>query len=177
MNSNTIHQFIDLAEKKLEGDWVLLGGSLLYFFDHDFRVTTDIDFVPLHSKKNNQNLLKTFEIAAELGLPVDTINSAALYFLEKVKDYEKELLVIRKWKTGRVLRPNLYLFFVLKLARFSENDFRDCIEFLKIDLEEKNPESLQRVQEFIRKMMKQTSRNEVEKLEKLTKLERLLKSS
>jgi len=170
MNQETLHRFIVLAKKKLKGDWVLLGGTLLYFFNHDYRTTTDIDFVPLGRGKSNQDLLQTFEIATELGLPVETINSAALYFLEKIPNYQDELLVIHKWKSGRIYRPNLYLFFVLKVARLSESDYLDCLEFLKIELEEKTPQFLMRVTDFLKKALKDSDRKDHERRENIKKL-------
>ena len=177
MNAKIIHKFIALAEKKLEGDWVLLGGTLLYFFNHDYRVTSDIDFVPLGKSKSNQNLLQVFEIAAELGLPVETINSAALYFLEKVPEFQKELVPIHEWKTGRILRPNLYLFFVLKLSRFSESDYLDCVEFLKIDLKEKTPETLIRIEKLIQRILKTVPKIEHQKIAKLKELNAIVGAS
>ena len=88
LNSKVLHSLQSYAEVTLTGDWVLLGGTLLYLLNREVRVTTDIDLVPL-SDGGNQPLLQSFSLAEKLKLPVGSINSAALYFLKKIKNFEK----------------------------------------------------------------------------------------
>ena len=148
MNQKTIQQLLILAEKRLVGDWVLLGGTLLYYFGIEKRVTTDIDLVPI-SKKDNSGVLSSMELAQDLNLPVETINSAVLFFLEKIPNYREDLIELRKWKNGCLYRPNLYLFLKLKLNRLSESDFQDCSDLLDVHLPEKTPEQMIRIRELV----------------------------
>ena len=151
LNSKVLHSLQSYAEVTLTGDWVLLGGTLLYLLNREVRVTTDIDLVPL-SDGGNQPLLQSFSLAEKLKLPVGSINSAALYFLKKIKNFEKDLMVLSDWKGGRLLRPNLFLFVQLKVGRFTETDYQDCLEFLKLDLPEKNEAMLARVLQLLKSL-------------------------
>ena len=173
INSKLIQELIVLAPKKLEGDWVLMGGTLLHYFMKDYRVTTDIDLVPISERKGNRTQLQSFDLAHSLGLPVECINGAALFFLEKTKGYKNELILMHEWKGGRIFRPNLFLFFQLKLSRLSETDAQDCIEFLRVDLPEKNEQMIKLIKGLVAKQMKAHS-NEKLKLLLLTQIKKAL---
>jgi len=121
-----------LAEGALEGDWVLLGGALLPVLGIEIRVTTDIDLVPL-SSQGNSSLSMAFKFSEQAHLPIESVNSAALYFLEKIPKFRDHLVVLHEWEKGRLYRPNLVLFLQLKLARFSESDYLDCVEMVKLE--------------------------------------------
>lgn len=149
VNPKLIQDLLLVSKKRLTGDWVLLGGTLLYYFNISKRVTTDIDLVPISGTRGNQQMLQAFELSNDLNLPVETINSAALFFLEKIKNYRDELVLIQEWKEGKIYRPNLYLFIRLKLGRFTESDYLDCMEVLALPLPEKNRDSLIKIQEII----------------------------
>lgn len=82
INHRLLKKFIDLAASKLEGDWILIGGSLLPLLGIEARTTTDIDFVNLNPRKSsNQDTLELMEIAESLKLPVEAINQAGAFFL------------------------------------------------------------------------------------------------
>ena len=96
------------------------------------------------------------------GFPRNKSNIKKVYeeCLEKIPDYRKELIPIRTWKTGRILRPSLYLFFQLKLARGTETDFLDCAEILKVDLEEKTQVEIKRLIQFVSSQIKKTPKTQ-----------------
>ena len=71
------------------------------------------------------------KFAEELGLTVETLNPAGLYFLEKITDYRDCLVVLKRGKQATVYRPNVSLYLRLKLKRFSESDCSDCLAFLR----------------------------------------------
>lgn len=131
--TNSVYKsFRVIAESSLKGDWVLLGGSLLPVLGIESRLTTDIDLVPLGST-GNSSLSQTFQFAEKAHLPIEAVNSAALYFLEKIPHFREHLILLHEWKEGRLFRPDLYLFFTLKLGRFTESDYLDCLNLLQFE--------------------------------------------
>jgi hypothetical protein len=126
-------KFLELASDRLEGDWVLLGGTLLPALGHNVRVTVDIDVVSLSSERRPSQSLALMKIAEDLGLPVEAINSAAEYFLSKQTDFEKELVVLHAGKKARILRPNAFLYLRLKIERMTESDLIDCLSLLRFE--------------------------------------------
>jgi len=171
ISQSTYRSFYSYAEKTLSGDWVIVGGALLHLLGRSDRTTTDIDLVPLETRGNAQ-LAQSFELAEKLKLPVETINSAALYFLKKIPNFEKELVLLKEWKSGRIFRPSLFLFFQLKTDRLSETDALDCENILQLDLDEKTPETLNRILTLL-KEKKRTHRKNAESLPEQL-LERLI---
>lgn len=124
MNSQEITALINALMDKLEGEWVLVGGSLLHYLGLTDRQTLDIDLVP-KSKVDNTMTLAAMEIAVSHHQPPETINFSAEYFLKKQKSWEKQLVVLKKTKKGAFYRPNKKLFRKLKEARGSETDLLD----------------------------------------------------
>src|SRR4051812_21477644 len=114
-----LKKLIQLAGDRLEGKWVLLGGTLLPALGVEYRVTTDIDLVGLGASEQAQTLA-LMGLSEELGLPVETINQAAGYFLMKLRPFDEHLLILHKGKKAEIYRPDLFLFLMLKIARFSE---------------------------------------------------------
>lgn len=131
LNKKLLQKFISIAGDKLEGDWILMGGTVLPVLGIDYRVTTDIDLVAMGDATNEQSLA-LMEIADELGLPVETINQAGAYFLKKIPHFEEHKILIHAGKSARIFRPDTFLFLLLKTRRFSETDLTDCLAFLKV---------------------------------------------
>jgi hypothetical protein len=125
-----LSRFVKLAADRLEGRWVLLGGTLLPLLGIEYRVTTDIDVAGL-DRADQAQTLELMEIAAELGLPVESINQAAAYFLMKLKPFEDHLILLHRGKQAEILRPDLHLFLMLKAGRLSPSDLTDCLALIK----------------------------------------------
>lgn len=162
--------FFKLSEKNLQGDWVVLGGALLHLLGRHVRTTTDIDLVPLlrdGGKTANAQLAQSFDLAESLQVPIESINSAALHFLKKIPRFEKELVLMHTWKTGRMFRPNLYLYFQLKLARLSESDELDCVEILKLELPEATEPELKRILKEMRSLKKKSKNDQFARIGRL----------
>lgn len=138
INTELMEKFVKKSLTKLEGEWVIIGGTVLTLLGIDERVTTDIDLVPISFNDVNSQNLKLFEIAESLGLPVESINQAGEYFLSKIPDYKDHLILIDESKKCKLFRPDTYLFLKLKLARMSETDLLDCIAFVKFTKKEVN---------------------------------------
>ena len=131
LDRKTLQRFLKLAGDKLSGRWLILGGTLLPLLGIEHRTTTDIDVAGLGEAERAQTF-KLMEIAEELGLPVETINQAAAYFVAKIRPKDEDLVVLHQGKSATVYRPNVTLYLQLKSGRLNESDLLDCLEFLKL---------------------------------------------
>ncbi|MBX3274263.1 MAG: hypothetical protein KF729_28610 [Sandaracinaceae bacterium] len=122
-----ILRLLEAAERRLEGEWVLVGGALAAIWFSPSRVTEDVDLVGLQG--TNEERLALMQLAQEEGLPVEAVNSAADFFLRKIPGWRDELEVLRRAARLTVYRPSPTLFLLLKL-RLGEQDLEDCAELL-----------------------------------------------
>lgn len=155
-----LQKFIRLAGDQLEGEWVLLGGTLLPAMGIEYRVTTDIDFVGLTKKEKGQ-VLQLMKIAEKLNLSVESINQAAGFFLEKIQNFQKDLVILHQGKSARIYRPNATLYLILKIGRLTELDLMDCLEWLKFVRSQKEPLDTNRLQKAIEDCIKNCSSREL----------------
>ncbi len=125
MEKNVVKKFVQSVADKIVGDWVIIGGSLLPLLGIDSRFTEDID-IAANKEATQSDLLKLMDIAVELGLPVESVNQAASFFLYRIPNWEKDLLLLHQGKAGRILRPNATLYLLLKIERLTETDLLDC---------------------------------------------------
>ncbi len=122
-------RFLQLAGDRLEGDWVLLGGNVLPSLGITHRVTYDIDLVALADDQAG-NALPLMRLADELGLPLETINQAAVVFLMKIPDFQKHLRLLHRGSKAVIYRPDAVLFTQMKLSRLNPADLSDCLAFI-----------------------------------------------
>jgi hypothetical protein len=149
----TVIRFLQLAGERLTGDWVIVGGSVLPLLGVDHRVTLDIDLASYDLDSSQRSMIILMDIARDIGLPVEAINQAAAYFLEKIPNWRDQLVVVQRGKSANFFRPNLILFLRLKLARLSESDLADCLEMLRLrSQEETSPEACREVLNGIREL-------------------------
>jgi dihydrofolate reductase len=111
INKAKIEEFVRLALKHLHGKWVIIGGSALYFLGLNERVIVDVDLAKFSNDYQN---LKLFKIAEEMGLEDDAISRSRRYFLEKIPEWQENLIEIAANETCQILRPNANLFILLK---------------------------------------------------------------
>ncbi len=130
IDQKLLKRFLKEAGGFLEGDWMLIGGTVLPSLGIDHRSTTDIDLIGMTPAQQTQTL-KLMELAERLGLPVETINQAGAYFLSKFKDVAKHRVVLHKGSSATIYRPDATLFILLKLKRISDSDLSDCLQMLK----------------------------------------------
>lgn len=126
----TLRKFLDQAGERLEGDWVIVGGSVIAFLGISERVTLDIDIAGL-GEASQKHTVTLMEIARELGLPVEAINQAAAFFLERIPEWRSSLVEIHSGRKARFFRPDVNLYLKLKIARLSESDLSDCLHMLR----------------------------------------------
>lgn len=168
IDSKILNKFLKEAKEKLSGDWVIIGGTVLPLLGIDYRVTIDIDFIKLDFNTNNNETIQLMDIAQKLGLPVESINQAGAYFLSKLDEVEDHLILIEKSKKCRIFRPDIYLFFKLKLERMTETDFEDCLEFIKHFPDEYLIHQ-KKINHLVKQKMKSASAEKKEKFYKLLK--------
>jgi len=147
-------KFIETAVHQLEGEWLVMGGTVLPLMGIDLRVTVDIDIVNLDAKTSNRNSLQLMEIAESMGFPVEVINQSGAFFLSKVEDAKEHLVLFAASKKCKIYRPDAYLFLKLKIARLTQSDLDDCLAFIK-----KNPDECKAQKQMITKILKDAIKN------------------
>jgi len=133
INKETLLKFIEKAEQRLQGDWIIIGGAVLPLLGLSHRVTMDIDIAG-PTESTQAETLALMEIAEELGLPVEAINQAGAFFLRRIKGWKKMLVPlssVNSEQRATFFRPQATLFILLKLGRFSESDLQDCLVFIE----------------------------------------------
>jgi len=136
VSPDLMRRFINAAADQLQGNWIIIGGALLHLLNCSSRPTEDIDLAgPLTATQSDT--LKLMELAESLCVPVEAINQAGAFFLRKVPGWETKLILIQKGSAGAIFRPNLELYFALKLARLTESDTEDCISYLEYSVANK----------------------------------------
>jgi hypothetical protein len=113
---------------RLEGDWLLIGGALVALWLEPRRVTEDIDLIGLSGSQDER--LALMQAASDLGLPVETVNSAADFFVRRLPGWEHHIEPFRSAPRARLFRPTPTLFLQLKLGRLSEQDLADCLSLI-----------------------------------------------
>jgi len=126
-----LKKFLKNAGDKLAGNWVLLGGSVIPLLGENIRTTHDIDLAGFGPKEQAQTL-KLLELAENLQLPIEAINQAAGFFLQKIPNWKGDLILIQRGAKASIYRPNATLYLCLKLNRFSESDLDDCLAMIRI---------------------------------------------
>lgn len=112
------------------GEWLLIGGGLVALWLEPRRTTADLDIFGLGG--DNAQRLALMQIADSLGLPVETMNGAADFFVYKISDWRQHLVEFRRGAAGIVFRPDATLFLLLKLRRLDDRDLADCRALLAI---------------------------------------------
>lgn len=129
LDRDTLRRFVELAGDRLAGDWVVLGGCVLHLLGIGRRTTLGIDVAgPLDAGMDQALVL--MEIAEELGLPVESVNTAGAYFLRRIDSWERLRVPVHRGATATLHVPNATLFLLLKIGRLTEADLADCLHVL-----------------------------------------------
>ncbi|MGZ3795699.1 MAG: DUF6036 family nucleotidyltransferase, partial [Pseudobdellovibrionaceae bacterium] len=159
---------VERVSEELTGEWIIIGGTVLPLVGIDYRVTVDVDIISFGGA-DNQSQLGLMNIAAGLNLPVETINQAGGFFLQKVSGWQQKVKLIRKGTKSSVYRPNLELYFILKLARLSASDMEDCLEYYKWSKKHEEIDTHQIASLVQTELNKENSKEKKSRLEKLLK--------
>lgn len=130
MDKKILDKFLHLLGEKVSGNWVIMGGAVLPLLEASSRYTQDID-VAGPSKSTVEESLALMEIAQSLGLPIEAVNQAAAFFLHKIPNWEKDIILLHKGSKAHIYRPTATLYILLKLNRLTETDLDDCIKMIQ----------------------------------------------
>ena len=114
--------------ERLKGDWLLVGGALVALWLEPRRVTADIDIVGLEGTQGER--LRLMEFAESQGLPIEAVNSAVDFLVQRIPGWRDEIEIFRERGGTRIFRPTPTLFLLLKVRRLSEQDLADCLKML-----------------------------------------------
>src|SRR6266536_3546266 len=130
LRAAAIEAVVTALSDRVGGDWLLVGGALVALWLEPRRTTEDVDLVPVSGAPNAR--LELMRVADEMGLPIEAVNSAAEFFVNRIPDWREQVEPFRSGAVGRVLRPSPTLFLLLKLARLSDTDLADCVALLDL---------------------------------------------
>jgi hypothetical protein len=159
LDATLLQKFLDLASAELKGQWLLIGGTLLPAVGIEIRGTVDIDLVGLGKKEKNQTL-ELMTLAEKLGLSVEAINQAALFFVEKERPTKEDLIILRRGKKATIYRPTVDLYWRLKLRRLSDADAIDCQHYLDHCLQQKDKMDLTKLKKKLDEYLKKEDSGE-----------------
>jgi len=120
-----LEQVVEAVAERLPGDWLLIGGALAALWLEPRRTTEDVDLIGLGGTIEER--LSLMRLAGELGLPVEALNSAADFFVRRIDGWRDELEPFRTGTAGRIHRPTVTLFVLLKIERLTDHDLADCL--------------------------------------------------
>jgi hypothetical protein len=125
LDRDRLEQVVRAIADRLPGEWLLVGGALAALWLEPRRTTEDVDVMGLGGTAEERMAL--LGLAAELGLPVEALNSAADFFVRRIDGWRDELEPFVEGARGRIYRPTATLFVLSKLGRLSEHDLADCL--------------------------------------------------
>ena len=120
-----IDALLQAIADELPGDFLLIGGALVALWLEPDRTTEDLDLIGMRGEPSERYALLDF--AARSGLPIESFNSAADFFVQRIAGWREQVEVLRVGARGRILRPTHTLFLLLKIGRLSERDLADCL--------------------------------------------------
>ncbi|MHC4339688.1 MAG: nucleotidyl transferase AbiEii/AbiGii toxin family protein [Planctomycetota bacterium] len=143
LERQSIESIVHAVADRLEGEWLLVGGALVALWLQPERTTEDVDLVGFRPSADAR--LELLELADELGLPVEALNTAADFFVERVAGWRDETEILYRGARGAIHRPSPTLFLLLKVRRLSERDMSDCLALIDKAASESLPLDCDRV--------------------------------
>lgn len=120
-----MRSLVEQVGQRLDGEWLLIGGAAAASWFAPARTTEDVDLIGLGGTQAERFALMQF--AADVGLPIEAVNSAADFFVRRVDGWRDQLVVLHRGPRATVFRPSSTLFVLLKVARLSQTDLEDCL--------------------------------------------------
>lgn len=130
LDYSRLEELVQTIADRLEGDWLLIGGGLVSLWLDSRRMTQDLDVVSLEGTMERRYAL--MGLAQDLGLSIETINSAADFFVRQIPGWQDEIEAFYRGKKSTIYRPSPTLFFLLKAGRLSEQDLEDCAAMTRV---------------------------------------------
>jgi hypothetical protein len=123
LDRSTVARIVHAIGDRL-GRWLVVGGAAMALWLAPRRITEDIDVVPI--TQTGRERLELMELAEQLGVPIESVNSAADFFVRRIEGWQDELELLYQGVSSTVYRPNATLMLLLKMRRLSELDLGDC---------------------------------------------------
>lgn len=143
LDHRRIQQLVAEFSERLDGDWLLVGGALVAFWLDTRRVTEDIDLIGLAN--TGRERLALMQVAEDLALPIEAVNSAADFFVRRIPRWQSEIEILVRGSRATIYRPTPTLFLLLKIGRLSERDLADCLAVIALSRAERMPLDDERV--------------------------------
>jgi hypothetical protein len=124
IDRDTIERIVRAIGEQLDGNWLLVGGAALALWVAPRRQTEDVDIVAMTESGGER--LALMELAEQLGLPIEAVNSAADFFVRRIEGWQDQIELLHQGTRSSVYRPNATLMLLLKMRRLSERDLEDC---------------------------------------------------
>lgn len=125
LDRTRIAEIVEAIADRLPGEFLLIGGALVALWIEPRRVTEDIDIIGFDG--DSRQRLALMDLAHDLGLPIEAVNSAADFFVFRVPDWRDQIVPFKQGARGMIYRPTATLFLLLKVGRLSETDLDDCL--------------------------------------------------
>jgi hypothetical protein len=123
LDRDAIERIVHAIGDQLDGKWLVVDGAALALWVSPRRLTEDVDVVPMTQTGGER--LAILELAEQLSLPIESLNSAAEFFVRRVDGWQEQLELLYAGARSTVYRPNATLMVLLKMARLSERDLED----------------------------------------------------
>lgn len=138
-----IQALLQTAGDRLTGEWLVVGGAAAAAWFSPSRTTEDIDLISLAGTQEAR--LALMELAADVAIPIEAVNSAADFFVRRIAGWRDQLVELRRGSSAVIYRPSATLFLLLKLERLSEADLDDCLMMLSHCARTGEPVEVERV--------------------------------
>jgi len=147
MDAARIEEILRDVAGRVEGDWMLVGGALVALWLDADRRTEDVDLVSLRGLAEDR--LALLDAADALGLPIETLNSAADWFVRRIAGWDLDARPLLVGSAARILRPSPTVLILTKLSRLSESDLGDCLAAIRWAASSQEPIDAHRVRQAI----------------------------
>jgi len=124
-----VRALVESLGESLDGEWLVIGGAAAAGWFSPARTTEDVDVFGLEGTQAERFALMQF--AADAGLPIEAVNSAADFFVRRVDGWRDQLVEWHQGSRSTIYRPTATLFLVLKVARLSQTDLEDCLALVE----------------------------------------------
>lgn len=119
-----IERVVHAIGERLDGRWLLVGGAAIALWLDPRRLTEDVDIVSISPTGGER--LALLELAEALGLPIESVNSAADFFVRRIDGWDRDVELLHQGPRAAVYRPNATLMILTKVRRLSQRDLDDC---------------------------------------------------
>jgi hypothetical protein len=120
-----IEALLQLAGERLDGEWLLIGGTAAAAWFAPARTTEDLKLIGLGGTQAERFAL--MDLAVDAAIPIEAVNSVADFFVRRIPGWRDDLVPLVRGSRATIYRPNATLFLLLKAGRLTAVDLDDCL--------------------------------------------------